>query len=161
MAIWQEAITYAVEAIRHRKKFYWSALIGPSPRSHGGNYALVHDVNLGTVELKAASMYMREWTHNPLSDSLGRSAWGSWPVVVTSSTLAFDSEGAREVALAQLNRICGLISVAWNCWWTVRQGPYAFDKHFEVQVYPYAFGEEATLFKDPTNQELPEFAGMA
>ena len=95
VAIWQEAITYAVEAIRHRKKFYWSALIGPSPRSHGGNYALVHDVNLGTVELKAASMYMREWTHNPLSDSLGRSAWGSWPVVVTSSTLAFDSEGRK------------------------------------------------------------------
>jgi hypothetical protein len=158
--IWQDVVASAVAAVRHRQKFFWSALIGPSPRSVGSNYVLASGIHLGSAELKAAKTYMREWTHNPLNDMLGRSAWGSWPVVVSGTGLAFDSEGAREFALSQLNRMCGLISVAWNCWWTVRHGPYAFSEPQHLTVYPFAFSEEAQLFRDEAEpkkkmRELP------
>ncbi len=164
--IWQEVVAGAVSAVDHRKQYYWSALIGPSPRSTGANYVLASNVRLGTAELKSARTYMREWTHNPLNDMLGRIQWGSWPVVVSGSALAFDSEGARESALSEPNKICALISVAWNCWWTVRQGPSAFHEPYDMTVNAFAFSEEAQLFSGDTEpsrrlRELPTWLESA
>lgn len=165
--IWRDAVAAAVDAVRERRLWYWSAMIGPSPRSAGSNYVLAKGARLGPAQLKAADTYMREWTHNQaMNDMLSWSAWGSWPVIVSGSGQAFDSEDSRELAVYQLNRICGLIGQAWNCWWTVRTGPWPWNAPVDMAVPPYAYAQEAQLFTDDAEprrklRELPAWLEVA
>jgi hypothetical protein len=167
VSLWVDAISKAVEAIKEYSTFHWSALIGPSPRSVRSNYALAAPATAGPVEIKPGNRYMRELTRNPLDDQFSRTEWGSWPAVVNGSVRALDFDLARDIALEHLHRVCELISVAWDAWWTVRHGPLlVIDKLHELHVPDSPFADELALFTTdavPSAKErgLPGWLGQA
>lgn len=157
VVLWREVISRAVDAVKEYRLFFWSALVGPSPRSVRSNYALAEPASIGPIELKPGDQYMRELARSPLDDKMSRTEWGSWPAVVNGTVRAADRDLATDIALEHLYRVCGLLGVAWDAWWTVRNGPYAWpDQSHELPVPEAVFTDELALFTSIADTPAPK-----
>lgn len=125
---WLMAIRAAGNRIgQDHKNFPWAAVIGPSPGIESRGQFLDAAVSVGPFLLRPASVLFAEYTKPPVPSLLARRIFWSWPIVVEGISRGYNWEVARRAATIDLHRLCGLLSVAWDRCWVVRDLPLITD----------------------------------
>ena len=121
---WLLGIKTAGNRIGHgHKTFSWAAVIGPSPGSESGSQSLDAAVSVGPFLLRPAGVLFAEYTEPPAPSLLAHRTFWSWPVIVEGKSRGYNWEVARRAATIDLHRLCGLLSVAWDRLWVLRDLP--------------------------------------
>lgn len=124
--IWTKAISQASVALKNEKlqTFAWEAAIGQL-RENGGqqHYSLKSKVKVKDLKLRPGrAPYM--WLDNNTTPHFNGSAFNySFPIIVEGTATGLDWQEASKQASRDLNKLVGLISVAWQSTWKVIQSP--------------------------------------
>jgi hypothetical protein len=124
---WIRAISAASERVgRSRAEFSWTATIGPDPEQGNSDAqfkALGAATTVGTLNLRPGDVHLREWRPTYPPSLVGRSLYQSWPIVVEGGSTGYSWDVASLAASRALHRLCGLLSIAWDGCWVLREGP--------------------------------------
>ncbi|MGY1502949.1 hypothetical protein ACW4TU_41345 [Streptomyces sp. QTS52] len=129
VAIWDDVITKASsDAGRSSHSFPWVAVIGQTPGIIRDNNPILLDraVKLDGLRISPGAKQLRE--ARPVPGSLiDWQPWVSNPITVHGKTQGYDWWDARERASQELNRLVGLLSVAWKTCMDIREVPFPLE----------------------------------
>ncbi len=136
---WIEATQAAGAAIgKSQTEFAWAAVIGPRSSLEGGDQHFQGETSAGPLNLRSGGVRFDEWTDGAQPSLRQRSKRWSWPVIVEGTAPGYDWFAAVRVAGFELHRLCGLLTVAWDRNWTVREAPQAMP-HGTMNVPDHAW----------------------
>lgn len=120
---WRAAVIEATRQVgQDHKDFRWTALVGTRPIL-GPNLALESDARVGLLRLVKATTALQEGIPMPLPTLSGHQLHEWWPVAVEGETRGYDWSVAALRASQEVKRLCGLLSVATDGCWTLRETP--------------------------------------
>lgn len=116
----------AVQAARERlgkllETFAWYGIIGPAPTIE--ETVAIESGPVGPLRLEPTGKHYLEWIATSMPSLFSRQGFGWWPVIVHGESVGFDWFKAGQVAARDLRRLCGLLSIATERAWTLRQAP--------------------------------------
>jgi hypothetical protein len=123
---WLEAVAVAIERVRETPaaaNFEWSAVIGTTAGIWRRFDALETTATIGSLRLLRSDVFRVELARSSPPSLNGVEHWRSWPIVVQGATTGVDWAGVTQVASRTLFRLCALLSLAWDGYWTMRQYP--------------------------------------
>ena len=124
MRSWLLAIDTANNLVGNvHRNFHWNAVIGPSPGMEQGNHWLEGPTTVALLQLRPGGDVFPEYRDPPIPSLTGRNIFWSWPIIVDGESKAYDREVAVKSAVVKLHKLCGLLSLAWDRCWIVRQFP--------------------------------------
>ncbi|MFI7160484.1 hypothetical protein [Micromonospora chalcea] len=103
----------------------WKALVGlPAVRFGNGEAFLAEPGQVGPFTLTPAAKPFREIAFNPAEPSLhGYVHQISLPLIVRGKSPGYSAQASLGGAARDLNKLCGLLSIAWNSCMVVRDTP--------------------------------------
>ena len=129
-AIWDDVITKAASDVgRSAHTFPWLAVIGQSPGIVRDRNPILLDkvVRLDGLRITPGDKQLREV--RPVAGSIvGWQPWISNPIMVRGKTQGYDWWDARERASQELNRLVGLVSLAWSTCMDIRELPHSLER---------------------------------
>jgi len=162
---WSDAIIEATKRLNAgHPEFAWEAAIGPVGRQLRGVQRLQEGGTVAGLEVGAATTLFRDVqpSHEVPQFNAFR-AEVSYPLVVRGSDRSFNWRRAAPKAAERLNRLCALLSVAFDANWRLQHTPY-LEETGHLAVPPARFPE---LFNPPnTNYQtedvtLPDWLASA
>lgn len=142
--------------------FAWYAIIGPAP---GIDETLAIEADaVGPVRLEPTGKHYLEWIPPAMPSLFSRQGFGWWPVVAYGESVGFDWFKAGQLAARDLRRLCGLLSVATDRAWTLRQAPAhpAPEKVDLPAVAPWSPTDDPVVPADPAKAaKLPPWVSDA
>jgi hypothetical protein len=153
---WIEGVRAATDAIgRKQNEFAWAAIIGPVSRLEGGDQHFEGKGKVGPLALRSGGVRYDELTDSASPSMHGRSRRWSWPIVVEGSAHGYDWFAALRFAGTDLHRLCGLLTVAWDRNWAVREAPQAMQRgELTVPDRPWWEKPDETTSSDNLHETL-------
>lgn len=127
IATWKTAINQASTGLKHQKAqtFKWEAAIAQVREVGGqrGHYSLKSKTVIEGITLRPGRIpYM--WHDNSTSPHFNGAAFNySFPIIIEGTATGLDWQEASRQASKDLNKLVGLISVAWQSTWRIIQSP--------------------------------------
>lgn len=156
---WRAAVLGAFARLGTMRTFDWQALIGPHP--HGPNTGvlavdLAAETRLGPLTLVPGDVLMRQTVPHGLAQGERRNGLvqRSWPIRVFGEAQAFNWTNALAQAHRPLHRLCALISLVWEGYWTKLEGPTTFGAPGAlIEIPRVVFGAAGTAWQDEKDEE--------
>ncbi|MEU8123576.1 hypothetical protein AB0C21_33090 [Spirillospora sp. NPDC049024] len=161
--MWASAISKASDELGSKEKHGWTALIGQYPEKVGTyTIRLADNGEVGGMSLTSTGSLIREPVQS-MTPSF--STWGvraSVPILVRGASQGHDWDQAQTVAADTLNRLVGLLSLAWDRRIEVRESaaPLAWGERRAPERIPYLsddFGLELDDKPAATDVSLPDW----
>jgi hypothetical protein len=125
--LWTNSITEAVVRLNQPHPTHeWSAYIGPVGEQMSGTQRIVQGFRVaGLTANPATSEYIDVVRQQipSLAAGCGAGADLSFPVKVDGNSQGYDWHAALELVNRDLNRLCAILSVAFNANWMIRHAP--------------------------------------
>jgi hypothetical protein len=151
---WRIAAYTAFTRLGTERVFTWQALIGTHPRGHNTGavaVALAQATRIGSLTLTPGGVLMHQMVPSGLAhpDRRGGLVHRSWPVYVEAEVTAFNWTNAVGQAGRPLRRINALLSLLWDGYWTLLEGPTTFGvSSGRIEIPHVVFGTAGTLWED-------------
>jgi hypothetical protein len=131
---WADAIIEAANRInRPHPEHPWTAVIGPVGAQLQGAQVLKAPAEVAGLRIRAATTPYYDANVQDRVPSLGGYAVDvSFPVIVEGSAVGYDWGVASQAAAPPLNRLCALLSLAFDANWRVRQAPQRYSNVVEA-----------------------------
>jgi hypothetical protein len=153
---WRDAAQGAAVRLGTQRSFTWQALIGAHPR--GPNMgaravALAEAIRIGPLALSPGEVLMHQMVPYGLAPTHRNSGLvhRSWPVYVDCEVTAYNWTNAVGQAGRPLRRINALISLVWDGYWTLLEGPTTFSvAGARIEIPHVVLGSAGTYWQDKT-----------
>ena len=158
---WRACALAAFDRLGTVRAFTWQALLGTHPRGPNQGavaVALAEPARIGPLTLTPGGVLM----HQMVSPGLARPdrnsglVHRSWPLYVEAEVTAFNWTNALGQAGRPLRRVNALLSLLWDGYWTLLEGPTTFRVPGGRIEIPHIVGGAAGTSWDGTDFPLPD-----
>ncbi|MCB8903510.1 MULTISPECIES: hypothetical protein [unclassified Streptomyces] len=140
VTVWTAAVSEALEGLREPHKVHeWTAIIGTLPSKMGDRVVKMGDpCDIAEIRFSSTERIFRE----PWRVNASLSSWkiyDSVPILVRGRSSGYDWQHVQKDAAENLNRLVGLLSVAWGFFVDVREAaaPLELGERYAPDVSPW------------------------
>jgi hypothetical protein len=151
---WRACALAAFDRLGTVRAFTWQALVGTHPRGPNQGtvaVALAETARIGPLTLTPGGVLMHQMVPHGLAHTHrhGGLVHRSWPIYVEAEVTAFNWTNALGQAGRPLRRVNALLSLLWDGYWTLLEGPTTFAAaDGRIQIPHVVFGAAGTLWED-------------
>ncbi|MFN8158176.1 MAG: hypothetical protein U0R68_12205 [Candidatus Nanopelagicales bacterium] len=121
---WTRVLAVSVAGVgANDAAFTWSAVIGPTPDHNSQQKLASEGAAAGLRLIPDSNAQLQVDGSTPLTLSGGQ-LFHSFPIIVRGEDRGYAFQVAQESAIDRLDRLCCVLSIAWDTCWQMRMAPW-------------------------------------